>query len=88
MENSKKRLKKIGKIAVILLIAIGVVLLCIWLFPYVLSLKDDAVRTQFEAWINSLGLWGFFVMIAIPILQVIIAIIPGEPVEILSLIHI
>ena len=32
MENSKKRLKKIGKIAIILLIAIGVVLLCIWLF--------------------------------------------------------
>ena len=84
MENSKKRLKKIGKIAVILLLAIGVVLLCIWLFPYVLSLKDEAVRTQFEAWINSLGIWGFFVMLAIQILQVIIAIIPGEPVEIIA----
>ena len=60
------------------------ILLCIWLFPYVLSLQDEAVRAQFEAYIDNLGIWGFFVMLGIQILQVIIAIIPGEPVEIIS----
>ncbi len=83
-DSTKKHLKKGLKIAAGILVLIGTVLLCIWLFPYVLSLKDEAVRAQFEAYIDSLGFWGFFVMLGIQILQVVIAIIPGEPVEIIS----
>lgn len=83
-KQAKSGLKKAGKILAALLtvgIAAGI---AIWLFPYVLSLKDEAVRAQFQAVISSLGVWGFFAMLAIQVLQVIIAIIPGEPVEILS----
>ena len=83
-DSTKKHLKKGVKITAGILIGIGLILLCIWLFPYVLSLQDEAVRAQFEAYIDNLGIWGFFVMLGIQILQVIIAIIPGEPVEIIS----
>ncbi|MBQ8868575.1 MAG: TVP38/TMEM64 family protein [Oscillospiraceae bacterium] len=37
---------------------------------------------KFQAWIDSFGIWGRLVFIGIIVLQVIIALIPGEPFEI------
>ena len=39
---------------------------------------------HFRKWIESLGLWGDFAYMALVALQVVVAIIPGEPVEILG----
>ena len=39
---------------------------------------------HFREWIESLGLWGDFAYMALVMLQVVVAIIPGEPVEILG----
>ena len=39
---------------------------------------------HFREWIESLGLWGDFAYIALVMLQVVVAVIPGEPVEILG----
>lgn len=39
---------------------------------------------HFRAWIESLGLWGDFAYMALVMLQVVVAFIPGEPVEILG----
>lgn len=83
MSHSNKQ-KKWGKIIAISIVLIIMIALCIWLFPYVLSLRDETVRAQFESWIDSLGVLGFFVMLGIQVLQIIIAIIPGEPIEIIS----
>lgn len=83
MSHSNKQ-KKWGKIIAISIVLIIMIALCIWLFPYILSLRDETVRAQFESWIDSLGVLGFFVMLGIQVLQIIIAIIPGEPIEIIS----
>lgn len=83
MSHSNKQ-KKWGKIIAISIVLIIMIALCIWLFPYVLSLRDETVRAQFESWIDSLGVLGFFVMLGIQVLQIIIAVIPGEPIEIIS----
>ncbi len=37
---------------------------------------------KFQAWIDSFGFWGRLVFVGIVILQVVIALIPGEPFEI------
>ena len=37
---------------------------------------------KFQAWIDSFGIWGRLVFIGIIVLQVVIALIPGEPFEI------
>ena len=37
---------------------------------------------QFRAWVNTHGLWGRAVFLAMTVLQVFVAIIPGEPLEI------
>jgi uncharacterized membrane protein YdjX (TVP38/TMEM64 family) len=39
---------------------------------------------HFREWIESLGLFGDFAYMALVVLQVVVAIIPGEPVEILG----
>lgn len=36
----------------------------------------------FRQWVDSLGLWGMIVYVGMCILQVVVAIIPGEPLEI------
>jgi len=65
---------------VIALMAVATVLL----MPYIRKLADPAVRAEFKAWVTSLGVWGYLVMIAIQIVQIVIAFIPGEVVELLA----
>ena len=76
--------KKIIKIAGIVLLVIAVCLLTVWLFPKVAKLADEAERQKFKSFIDSLGPWGVAVMLAIQIVQVVFAVIPGEPIEILA----
>ncbi|MDC7286853.1 VTT domain-containing protein [Blautia schinkii] len=54
------------------------------LFPYVERLSDSQFQKVIEAWIDKRGITGFFIVMGIQILQVVIAFIPGEPVEIFS----
>lgn len=39
---------------------------------------------EFRAWVNDIGIWGNFIMIGISAFQIIVAVIPGEPIEIAS----
>lgn len=52
--------------------------------PWGNRLKDPVIQEQLKEWIDTQGVWGWFVLLGIQILQVIIAFIPGEPVEILA----
>lgn len=55
--------------------------LCMPLFS---KLSDPAVQEQLRAWIDSLGFGGWLIVLGIQILQIVIAFIPGEPVELLA----
>ena len=76
--------KKILKIAGIALLVIAVCVLTVWLFPKVMKLADETERQKFKSFIESLGPWGVAVMLAIQMIQVVFAVIPGEPIEILA----
>lgn len=39
---------------------------------------------KFRIWVNGTGIWGKFFMIGISAFQIIVAVIPGEPIEIAS----
>lgn len=56
----------------------------IWLIPWVVSLKDEAGRRAFEQYIHEKGAWGVVILLGIQIIQVVIAIIPGEPIEVIA----
>lgn len=80
LKNDKK-LKFVLKIAAIVLVCAIALLATVLLTPYIMSLKDEANRAAFEEKIRSLGVGGFAVMLLLQIAQVIFAVIPGEPVE-------
>ncbi len=71
------------KIGTAVLILLAAVVLCIILIPVIPSLADEKTRDAFAEFIESLGFFGVFVMLAIQVLQIIVAIIPGEPIELL-----
>ena len=48
----------------------------------VVSLVKDP--KQFRKWVKHTGIWGQFIMIGISAFQIIVAIVPGEPIEIAS----
>lgn len=73
----KKWLKRIGG-ALVVVIALAVTFLMCF---YVYKLKNESELAQFEDSIRNIGVWGIPVMLLIQILQVVLAIIPGEPIE-------
>ena len=78
------RVRKRLRLLAAVLVFIVFVLLTIELFPLVLALRDPAKQLAFEAQINELGLWGVLVFFVLQVLQVVVAFIPGEPVEVLG----
>ena len=55
--------KKILKIILAAAVAAGVILLCIFLIPYILRLRDEAFREAFSEKICSLGILGWGLML-------------------------
>ena len=79
MKNISKK-----KIVSLVIIAIVFIAITIAIFPYMMKLKDEEGREAFQNFIDSFGFWGVFVLIGIQFLQVVIAFIPGELVEIVA----
>ena len=71
-------LKLSGLIAVFL----AMVAICAVLYVYIDKYGLQTLVERLESFVDSLGIWGALFMLAVQILQVILAFIPGEPVEI------
>lgn len=57
----------------------------IWLlWPWRGAITDPVQRQEFQVWLSSLGIRGWFIFMALQIIQIVIAVIPGEPVELLA----
>lgn len=46
--------------------------------PMIRLVKEPA---QFQAWVDSYGIWGRVLFVGMVVLQVVVAFIPGEPIE-------
>lgn len=80
---SKSDIIKIFKTVIEIALLLSVVVLTVYLFPEIMKLKDDSVREEVRSFVLDRGLWGAFCMIGIQLSQVILSVIPGEPVEVL-----
>ncbi len=76
-------MKKWLKITLISLAAAAVVARCVWLIPLVLSLRKPENQAAFEEFVGSLGIFGVLLMLGIQVLQIVVAVIPGEPIELI-----
>ena len=52
-------------------------------WPHVAKLGTKEGRAEFKAWTDELGFGGWLVTLAIQIVQVFVAFIPGEPIELM-----
>lgn len=80
-EESKKKIIKIVLISLILIFILGITL---YLFPIVKNLATTEGQTEFKNMVNETGFYGLLVLFGLQIAQVIVAIIPGEPMEVLA----
>lgn len=81
MKQKKDKIK-------LIVIAAGVIalmaVLTVILLPYITRLSEPEYQETIREWTDSIGVIGFFVILGVQMLQVIIAFIPGEPVELLA----
>lgn len=81
MKNSKKKI-----LIILLLVAIilATIYTCYKMIPLFISLKNTENQEKFKNYIEDLGWKGLLTFLAIQVIQIFIAFIPGEIVEILS----
>ncbi len=59
--------------------------LVIWLCMPLIDMLGDAEKQQaFQDWVESLGVWGVLVMLFIQVLQIVVAVIPGEVIQVMA----
>ena len=80
MKDKNELLKK----AIPLIIFLSLMILAtVLLLPYFGTLLTEEGRAEFKAYIDSIGILGWFVTLGIQLLQIFIAFIPGEPIELM-----
>ncbi|MFP3043177.1 VTT domain-containing protein [Treponema primitia] len=60
------------------------VILCILFWPFITRLRFPEYRDQFGLWIEKQGFRGVLILLGIQILQILVAVIPGGPMEVLA----
>lgn len=73
-------LKNIGGLCLL----IAIILLTILLWPFFKSLGSPEGIQAFEATVDRIGIWGIALIFGIQVLQIVVALIPGEVVEFVS----
>lgn len=58
--------------------------LTVLFWPLIRELNDPAYREAFSAWVAGLGPGGVFILLGLQILQIVVAVIPGGPVELIA----
>lgn len=83
IDNGKKKYKglKIGALVITILL---LVLLTIYLFPMARNLFNEQGREVFKEEIQSSGIRGIFLLLGLQGVQILLPILPGEPIEILA----
>ena len=72
------------RLIIVLIAAVMMGTAAIIVMPWMKTLYDPALRDRFTEYVDSLGFFGPLLMFGIQLMQVIIAIIPGEPVELMA----
>ena len=80
--QEKKQDRKLAIVGLFFVLLIGALSLALW--PYFSKLSDPVYQEPLRAWINKLGFAGWLAVLGVQMLQIIIAFVPGEPVEILA----
>lgn len=81
--NSKIKMKNF-KILLIILVVIIVIILAFNLLPFISQLSTSEGQIAFKNKIEGMGFTGVLMLFGLQIAQILLVIIPGEPLEILA----
>ncbi|WP_067842956.1 TVP38/TMEM64 family protein [Amphibacillus sediminis] len=79
LSKTQKRAITLSVLGIVLIIAITLLFL-----PYYKRLYMPEFQDKIKEWINSLGVGGWLIVFGIQVLQIVIAFIPGEPIEVIA----
>ncbi len=78
-------MKKLSfKSIMLILYLLAIVLMTVLLWPFFASIASEDGFASLQARIDTLGIWGVFPVLGLQILQIVVAIIPGEVLEFVS----
>lgn len=81
--SKEKKFKIIQIVSAIIVVAIFIGL-TIYLFPIIKNLATEEGQIAFKEKIDSSGIYGFLILFGLQIAQILLVILPGEPLEILA----
>lgn len=82
MNKSKKQ---IASVAVLVLLCAGCAAAAVVFRGEIWALiTSQAARDEFVEWVRSHGAWGMVVFLALEVFQIVVAVVPGEPVQIMA----
>lgn len=86
-ENGQEKkniiLTNFKKLLPVLILAMAMLVLTLAFLPQVRRLSTEEGMAEFKAFVDGLGFGGWIVTLGIQLLQIFVAFIPGEPIEIM-----
>ena len=83
MEHTTKKLKLL-KLGLMIIAFLFLLLLTIKLFPFFTKLGTQEGQLAFKSEISDSGFEGFFLLLGLQLLQILVPFLPGEPIEFLA----
>ena len=83
-KKSNSKIEKALKIF-LLIVIIGILIVeTIWLFPVIQKLNTVEGQMEFKQLLQESKISGFFILLGLEMIQIMIPILPGEPIELLA----
>lgn len=82
--TKKERNMTIIRLILTVLVFIVCIVITIKVLPIVSKLSDENYRVYFKEKVNAMGFKGVIFVLLLQILQIVVAVIPGQPMEIVS----
>jgi len=67
---------------VLFFVLTGILGLAFW--PFIKNLQNPEYREMFSEWVSALGFKGILVLFGIQVLQIVVSVIPGGPVQLIA----
>lgn len=81
---NKEKKFKIVKNIITAIIVIVFIALTIYLFPIIKNLATTEGQIAFKEKVETSGVYGFFVLFGLQVAQILLVVLPGEPLEVLA----
>lgn len=81
----KKTFQKYGSAAIIAILCIACLVAgIVWRQEIWALITSQAARDEYILWVQSKGLWGVLVFLGLEVFQIVVAVVPGEPIQLMA----